>query len=602
MNLPKTPYAFIYHFIKRQPWGFGIIFFAAISWSANDIFFPYFIKLIVNILHEYHGLTAGVYAALAQPIIYLILFWINTEFWLRMQGIAMIYTIPKFRANIRAQVYDYVKQHSHEYFANNFAGNIAKKIADLPNSAQAVIEVIAFSFIPTIIGILIALILMWFTQPIFAAILLLWFVIHIGITILFMRAGNSKWDVHSESAAVLTGKIVDSFTNILNVRLFARSDYESKYLQHFQRDEIEKAKSAMWFIEIMRFCQGIAGFLMIVAMIFALVHGWTKGYVTLGDFAQIGMQAFWLLGMVWYMSYQMTVYVREMGVVNNALSLINIGHDIVDAKDAKRLCVSKGEICFDNVSFAYHKKHSIFKNLSVTIKAGQKVGLVGFSGSGKTTFVNLILRFHDLDAGQILIDGQNIANVTQDSLRAQIAMIPQDPTLFHRTLMENIRYGRLTASDEEVISAAKLANCEDFIEKMPEKYNSMVGERGLKLSGGQRQRVAIARAILKNAPFLILDEATSALDSVTENLIQEGLQRVMQGRTALVVAHRLSTLADMDRIIVFHKGEIIEDGTQEELLNLGGHFATLWNMQTDGFLPEETDLEGEGEGEEGVIS
>jgi ATP-binding cassette subfamily B protein len=215
------------------------------------------------------------------------------------------------------------------------------------------------------------------------------------------------------------------------------------------------------------------------------------------------------------------------------------------------------------------------------------VGLVGFSGSGKSTFVNLILRFYDIQSGQILIDNQNVADVTQDSLREQIAMIPQDPTLFHRTLMENIRYGRLTATDEEVTVAAKLAHCEEFIDKLDEGYHSMVGERGIKLSGGQRQRIAIARAILKNAPILILDEATSSLDTVTEKLIQQSLHTVMQHRTTMVIAHRLSTLANMDRILVFHKGKVIEDGTQDELLNLQGQFARLWEMQTNGFLPDE---------------
>lgn len=593
MNLPKTAYAFLNHFIKRQWIAFSIIFVAGVSWSANDIFFPYFIKLIVNTLHDYHGITAGVYAALAGPIILLVLFWLNTELWLRGQGIAMIYALPRFRANIREQVYNYVKQHSHEYFANHFAGNIAKKIADLPNSCQSIIEVLSYSFIPTIMGIFIALILMWLTQPIFALILFTWFCLHIALTFFFMRSSNLKWDIHSESAATLSGKIVDSFTNILNVRLFARSEFETQYIKHFQQDEINKAKSAMWSMEIMRLFQGLAGFFMICAMILALIHGWTKGWVTLGDFAQIGMQAFWLLGMVWYMSYQMTVYAREMGVIANSLSLITTGHDIVDVHDAKQLVVAHGEICFDNVSFAYRHKQAVFKNVNVTIKAGQKVGLVGFSGSGKTTFVNLILRFYDLNTGFISIDGHDIAKVKQDSLRSQIAMIPQDPTLFHRTIMENIRYGRLDATDEEVLAAAKLANCHEFIERMPEKYNALVGDRGLKLSGGQRQRVAIARAILKNAPILILDEATSALDSVTENLIQEGLQHVMRNRTTMVVAHRLSTLADMDRILVFDKGEIIEDGSQEELLNQNGHFAMLWNMQTDGFLPDDTEQEEE---------
>lgn len=593
MKLPKTAMSFLRYFIKRQPWGFFIIFLAALSWSVNDLFFPFFIKMIVNILETYHGAVAHIYSALAKPIILIAVFWLVTEFWLRMQGIAMIYTLPRFRANIRSKVYNYVKHHSHAYFANHFAGSIAKKIAELPTSCQSIVEVLSFSFIPTIAGILIALVLMYLTQPIFAAILVVWFSLHIAITLVFMRTSNMKWEIHSESSSNLSGKIVDSFMNILNVRLFARGDYESKYLQRFQRDEMVKAQSAMWQIEIMRLCQGLAGFVMIFSMILMLVHGWSQGWVTLGDFAQIGMQSFWLLGMVWYMSYQMTVFSREVGMISNSLSLITKGHDIVDALDAKSLNVPEGEIRFENVTFSYHHKQKVFNNLSVTIKAGQKVGLVGSSGSGKTTFVNLILRFYDLESGRILIDGQDISKVTQDSLRDQISMIPQDPSLFHRSVMENIRYGRLDATDAEVVTAAELANCEEFIEKLPEKFNAMVGERGVKLSGGQRQRVAIARAILKNAPILILDEATSALDSATESLIQEGLHHVMQDGTNIVVAHRLSTLADMDRILVFHKGEIVEDGTHEDLLNAGGHFANLWNMQTNGYLPDLMEQEEE---------
>jgi len=251
------------------------------------------------------------------------------------------------------------------------------------------------------------------------------------------------------------------------------------------------------------------------------------------------------------------------------------------------LVVKKGTIEFENVSFRYHKGRDIFLDKSLTIKGGEKVGLVGFSGSGKTTFVNLILRFFDVDEGRILIDGQNIADATQDSLRAQIAMIPQDTSLFHRTLMENIRYGKLDATDEEVIDASKRGHCHEFIMQLEEGYESLVGERGIKLSGGQRQRITVARAILKNAPILILDEATSALDSITEKYIKESLADLMRGRTTIVIAHRLSTLADMDRILVFKDGHVIEDGNHSALITLDGHYAKLWNMQAGGFLPEE---------------
>jgi ATP-binding cassette subfamily B protein len=372
---------------------------------------------------------------------------------------------------------------------------------------------------------------------------------------------------------------------MLNVKLFARRPFEARYLASFQDDEIAKAKKAMWQIEIMRIGLGLNGLLLIFGMLFTLLYGWERQWVTLGDFTQVMMQAVWLLGWMWYITFQLTTFIRERGTVANALILIQQSHGLTDQSQAAPLNITRGEIQFDEVRFAYQKNRNVFNRLDLTIPGGQKIGLVGYSGAGKSTFVNLILRFYDIKSGRILIDRQNIAEVTQDSLRSQIAMIPQEPSLFHRSLMENIRYGRLGASDEEVIQASKLAHCHEFIEKLDEGYSALVGERGIKLSGGQRQRIAIARAMLKNAPILILDEATSSLDSVTEKLIQESLHLLMQGRTTIVVAHRLSTLSDLDRIIVFDKGMIVEDGTQEQLLNMNGHFAKLWAMQTEGFLP-----------------
>lgn len=268
-----------------------------------------------------------------------------------------------------------------------------------------------------------------------------------------------------------------------------------------------------------------------------------------------------------------------------------IHFEIQDKPDAVSLKCNSGQITFNNVKFHYDGTEPLFQNKSITIKTGQKVGLVGYSGGGKSTFVNLILRLYDVTDGAILIDDQDICNVTQDSLRAKIAMIPQDPSLFHRTLMENIRYGKIDASDDEVIEAAKKAHAHEFISKLPQGYESLVGERGVKLSGGQRQRIAIARAILKNAPILILDEATSQLDSVTESNIQESLWELMQDKTTIVIAHRLSTLLHMDRILVFDQGKIIEDGTHQELLDKNGMYRILWNAQIDGFLPDKKEVE-----------
>jgi ATP-binding cassette subfamily B protein len=587
MQIPHNPFSFIYYFSKKQKLKFFLIVLAFLIWSANDAVFPYLLKNIVNIVQHYRGDVSGLFSAVRYPFIGVILLWFLSETAMRGQGVLQIYTIPQFRVHIREQVFYYVKQHSHEYFSNQFAGNLAKKLADLPNSCQMIIEIVCFQFITVIAGAIIVLTMMWLTSPIFFSILLVWLLIHLGIMLIFLKPSHRLAEMHSEAVSVLSGKVVDVFSNILNVRIFARNRYEADYFRSYQQAELEYAKKALWSIEKMRFGLGINGLFLIFAMLFSLLYGYAHHWVSLGDFTQIMMQSFWLLGWLWFLSFQLKNLIREVGTVKNGLRLIRKQHDLQDKPNAINAQFKQGKISFNNVDFAYIPKQPVFKNLSLTIKAGEKIGLVGFSGSGKSTFVNLLLRFYDIQSGSITIDNYNIAEITQESLRSQIAMIPQDPSLFHRSLMENIRYGRLNASDAEVIETAKLAHCHEFIEQLDEGYQSLVGERGIKLSGGQRQRIAIARAMLKHAPILILDEATSALDSVTEKIIQSSLKELMRDKTTLVIAHRLSTLSDMDRIIVFHQGKIIEDGPIDELLAAKQHFAKLWSMQVDGFLPEE---------------
>jgi ATP-binding cassette subfamily B protein len=587
MSLPKNIASFIWHFIKKQPLGFFIVVLTGVIWSINEMFFPYFIKWIINTIANYHGIPKLIYHVLWPPLLLFGALWVMMELAMRTQGITLIYLFPKFRTNIRETVFDYIKHHSHQYFSDNFAGSIAKKLSELPNSCQTLSEIMFFNFVPILLAFIIAFALMANTKPLFAVLLLVWFIFHMGFTLIFMGSNNKKWGSHSDAVTTLSGKIVDILTNMLTVRLFARSKYESSYINQFQQDEMTKAHKAMWSVELMRFFQGISAIVFMIATIGTLIHGWINGWVTIGDFSLIGMLAFWILRMIWYMSYQLMIFMRETATVREALNLVSVGHDILDATNATPLQVQTGEIQFSNVSFSYHKGRPVFSQFNLIIKAGQKVGLVGFSGSGKSTFVNLLLRFYDLQEGQILIDNQDISQVLQESLREQIAMIPQDPTLFHRSLGENIGYGNLEATEEEIIMASKLAHCHEFIKELPEGYETLVGERGVKLSGGQRQRIAIARAIVKNAPILILDEATSSLDSITEKFIQQSLHNLMQGRTTIVVAHRLSTLSDMDRIIVFDQGRVVEDGTIAELIAQQGHFAKLWQMQKDGFLPEE---------------
>lgn len=586
MSLPSTSLPFILYFVKKQWTKFIIFIIAAVMLGLNDAFFPFWLKHIINILQFYQTDPSKIYHSLGPILLWLVLFWGLSEFFIRLEGITEIYTFPRFRAEIRSKIFQYVKGHSQEYFANQFAGNIAKKIADLPNSCQTLIEITCFQFITFSTVAISIFILMWLTKPLFAIFLLIWLTIHMGFIALFLRYSNQLWETHSEAVSELNGNIVDTLVNIFTVRSFARNTHEQIYLQKYQSAEIAKAKKAMWAVELMRIGMGLNGLFLIFGMILLLIYSWSHEWITLGDFTQIMMQSFWLLGCLWFLSFQVRTFLRERGTINNALKLAQKQHDILDQPHAKPIMINKGEIEYRNVNFSYRSEDWVFKNFNVKIPSAQKVGLVGFSGSGKSSFINLLLRLYDIQGGQILIDQQEIATVTQESLRQQIALIPQDPTLFHRTLMENIRYGRLAATDTEVIAAAKLAHCHEFISVLDEGYQALVGERGIKLSGGQRQRIAIARAILKNAPILILDEATSSLDSVTEKLIQESLQQLMQNKTTIVVAHRLSTLNNMDRILVFHQGRIIEDGTQAELLQAKGHFAMLWQKQSHGFLPE----------------
>jgi ATP-binding cassette, subfamily B, bacterial len=591
MSLPKKPLPFIIWFIKKQIMGFSIVLMAGMIWAINEMCFPYFLKWIINSINTYHGIPAQIYTILSKPLIILAVLWMTMELAMRVQGIMLIYLYPRFRANIREAVLAYIKQHSHRYFAENFAGSISKKLSELPSSCQNITEIVFFNFVPILLAFVIAFVLMTKTKLIFSFIMLGWFLLHFVLTAFFLRHNNNHWSIHSESVSTLSGKIVDVLTNMITVRLFARSKYERNYLSQYQKDEISKARKALWSVEWMRILQGIIALAFMAAMIGTLVHGWTKGWVSIGDFSLIGTLAFWMLGMIWYMSYQLMVFIREVASVSEALNLISIGHDIKDKPNALPLRVVAGKIEFKAVSFGYQQNKTIFDNFNLTLHPGQKIGLVGFSGSGKSTFVNLLLRFYDVQKGQILIDGQDIREAVQDSLREQIAMIPQEPTLFHRSLMDNIRYGNLEASDDDVLAASTRAYCHDFIKELPEGYDTLVGERGIKLSGGQRQRIAIARAIVKNAPILILDEATSSLDSITEKLIQQSLDQLMANRTTIVVAHRLSTLAGMDRILVFDNGSIVEDGAASELLKMDGYFAQLWQMQKNGFLPETAELE-----------
>lgn len=582
-SIPHTFPKFLWYFAKKYKlclFGFVMV---AIVWASNLSLIPYALKLIIDRVSSWEGRGSLFSEVMFPALLYVCLV---SSMWcvFRFYDWLAIKTYPNMQYNIREEMFDYVENHSYNYFQNNFAGSLANKINDMARSASHVISHIIDHFLSRALALIIGTITMFFVHPYFACVLLLWSLVFLSTSIILSKKAQKYAEIFSEARSTVVGKIVDSIGNILNVKLFARERYENKYLRTYLEDSASKDRQALWYLFKVKTFYAVSIVFLISSMMWLLIYERQNNNITIGDFALILTLTMWLIDETFFIANQLVPFSEEVGTCKQALSIISPKHEIVDSADAKPLKITKGQIVFDKVHFQYKKGQSVFADKSIIINAGERVGLVGFSGSGKSTFVNLILRFFDIDSGKISIDGQDIKTVTQESLRNQIAMIPQDPVLFHRSLAENIGYGRLDASEEDIIAASKKAHCHEFIEKLQDKYQSLVGERGVKLSGGQRQRVAIARAILKNAPILILDEATSSLDSVTENYIQESIARLMEQRTTIVIAHRLSTLFHMDRILVFSEGKIIEDGTHVELLRLNGHYAKLWSMQAGGFI------------------
>lgn len=586
-KLPRTPWRFALYFYDQARYAlFGILFFETLQASCT-ITLPYAVKQIIDAVTLANETGVDVFEAAKDPLIFFA--WLNLGIVLfsRASGALVVSNGPVLRGKIRKTIFKYLQFHSHRYFVTHFAGSLANRISEVSTSCLHALWTMVFTFYPLIIQSLVALIILYGASEKLAFVLLVWLAIYTSVSIFLAR----KCQVYSMNFAAarskVSGKIVDSVTNMMNTKMFARGNYEGDYLTDYIDFEIMHAKRTFWFMEKMRWFQFISAMILMISMVAYALDIWSAGGMTVGEFSMVAGIAIMLIEAARGLSRSFLEFFEYLGNISDGVSVFIQPHEIVDHAEAVELKVNKAVIDFNQVNFTYHEGFQVFKKLNIKIQSYQKVGLVGFSGSGKSTFVNLLLRLFEPNDGKICIDGQNIEQVTQDSLRESISMIPQDPVLFHRSLLENIRYGKLDASDDDVIEAAKKANAHDFILQTEAGYASLVGERGVKLSGGQRQRIAIARAILKDSPILILDEATSSLDSVTEKKIQQGLECLMVNKTVVVIAHRLSTISDMDRILVFDEGAIIEDGNHQTLLkNELGHYSKLWNMQAGGFLPD----------------
>jgi len=490
---------------------------------------------------------------------------------------------------IRWQNHWHVVRQSWAFFQNDFAGRIANRVMQTgPAIRESLVALLTGVWYIMVYGtsalILLASADRWLALPV-----AIWFTGYIALLRYFVPRMRDRSKEMSEARSMLTGRIVDSYTNILTVKLFARSRDEDAYVRDAIDHHTGQFHNSLRLNTLLTLSLSTLNALMVTGTAgFALVL-WAYGKIQVGAVAMALPMSWQLLSMSGWVAWQVTNIFESVGVVQEGMMTIARPITLIDKPDAARLVVSRGEIRFEDVRFGYGRERGVLNGFTLTVAPGEKIGLVGRSGAGKSTVVNLLLRFFDLEGGRILIDGQDISQLTQESLRSQISVVTQDTSLLHRSIRDNIRYGRPEASDADIVTAARFAHADEFIGELEDwkqrrGYEAQVGERGVKLSGGQRQRIAIARVILKNAPILVLDEATSALDSEVEAAIQSSLGTLMEGKTVIAIAHRLSTIARMDRLVVLDHGRIVEQGSHAELLRANGHYAALWQRQSGGFI------------------
>jgi ATP-binding cassette subfamily B multidrug efflux pump len=586
---PSGLAAFYWHFARQAKALFIGLFAIGFVVALLDVMIPVFIGKVVTLVTESRPealLTTSWPWLLGMAIVLLVLrpAAFTTQHLLMNQAIA-----ANVSNRIRWQNHWYVSRQSWTFFQNDFAGRIATRVMQTgPAIRESLVSLLTAVWFIMIYGtssvILLASADRWLALPV-----LLWFAGYVAMLRYFVPRMQNKSKVMSEARSMLTGRIVDTYTNIVTVKLFARSKDEDAYVREAVDHHTGRFHESLRLNTLFALTLILLNALLITSTgAFAIVL-WRYGHVGVGTVAMALPMTTQIISASHWVAWQVTDIFENVGVVQEGMMTIARPIALSDRPDARTLKITRGEIRFEDIRFGYGRETGLIDGLTLDVRPGEKIGLVGRSGAGKSTLVNLLLRFFDLESGRILIDGQDITTVSQESLRAQISMVTQDTSLLHRSIRDNIRYGRPDAEDSEIIAAAQMAHAHEFVVDLEDwkgrrGYDAHVGERGVKLSGGQRQRVAIARVILKDAPILVLDEATSALDSEVEAAIQSSLGTLMQGRTVIAIAHRLSTIAQMDRLIVLDRGRIVEHGTHDELLGRNGHYAMLWRRQSGGFI------------------
>jgi ATP-binding cassette, subfamily B, bacterial len=588
MAAPSTflqgPYRFVLHYIVGRPWQFGALLLAVVGAAGCAVAVQYVMKLLVDGMAGPRDASATVWSAL----ILFVTFIAGESILWRITGWLACRATLGVGVDMRLDLFSYLNGQPMRYFADNLAGSLGQRLTATAGNFGALTNTVVWRILPPCIEFFGALIVFMTVDWRMMLVLAIFVTAVTGGLIWFGERGRPLHRTYAGHAGTVAGDLVDVITNMWAVKSFSARTREAERLAQGFRQEALAQRRSWLYLEKARALHDVALWGMAGGMLSWAVHLWSLGDITPGDVVVVSTLTFRILNSSRDLALSLVETAQYVGYIEDTLRVIAQPQSVVDAPNAKPLVARGGSVEFRDVSFSYGDARSdTVHELNLRIRPGEKVGIVGPSGAGKSTLIHLLQRLYDVQSGEVFIDGQRLTEVGQDSLRAALAVVPQEITLFHRTLMENIRFARPDATDDEVYAAARAACCDSFIRATPEGYNTLVGERGMKLSGGQRQRIGIARAFLKDAPIIILDEATSALDTESEMEIQRSLVRLMRGRTVIAVAHRLSTLTAFDRIIVVKGGQIVEDGTATELRQRGGLFDTMWRLQAEGLSVDE---------------
>lgn len=569
--------------LKKFPLSISLSIAGSIFASFAVVASPYVFKKFLDLLGQ--GASPEQTEALIHTVY--IFFAVAFTAWIfqRISYLAQAYLAASMLADLRQRAFAHLLGHSHQFFINTFAGSLVQKVNRFAQSYDRLADRFVYDIVPIVIQVTCIMYIMLHERPMIALVVFLW-----ALFFILWNYGFSTWKLKYDASraaqdSLASATLADSVGNHQTVELYKSQKAEEKIFEEATNLQSNYARFSWQSSAILDGVQALLIVFIEAIVLYVGVGLWSKGLMSIGLFVLVQTYVLQLAERLWSMSRIVRDVYESFADAKEMADIMSTPHGIQEKKKATTLKNAEGEILFDNVTFSFHGRN-VIENLNLTIPSGQKVALVGVSGAGKSTLIKLLFRQYDPNSGKVCIDGHDIKGLTLASLRKALSLVPQDPALFHRTLMENIRYGRPEASDKEVIEAATRAHCDDFISGLPLGYKTLVGERGVKLSGGERQRVAIARAFLRNSPILVLDEATSSLDSHSEERVQDSLFKLMEGKTTIIIAHRLSTIRRMDRIIVLKDGAIAEDGTHDELLTQEGIYANLWNIQQGGFLKD----------------